>query len=82
MTAWRKQAACRDEEPELFFPIGDGAKFQQQIEDAKWVCSLCPVRSECLEFAIEHKSLGIYGGMDEEDRRKLIRRRSRQRASA
>lgn len=82
MTAWMERMACRDEDPELFFPLGEGRGCQQQIEDAKWICSLCPVRTQCLDLALKTKAVGIFAGTDEEDRRKLRRRLSRQRARA
>lgn len=80
--AWRESAACLDEDPELFFPIGEGGKFQQQIEEAKWICSLCDVREECLAFAVERPQLGIWGGADEDERKSIRRRASRKRVSA
>ena len=40
---WRHKAACRDEDPELFFPIGNTGPALMQIEEAKLVCHRCPV---------------------------------------
>ena len=40
---WRHRAACRDEDPELFFPIGNTGPALLQIEEAKAVCRRCPV---------------------------------------
>ena len=42
---WRHDAACRDEDPELFFPIGNTGPALLQIEEAKQVCRRCPVSS-------------------------------------
>jgi hypothetical protein len=39
---WRCQAACRTEEPELFFPIGVSGPALDQLADAKSVCHRCP----------------------------------------
>ncbi len=76
---WRAKAICLDEDPELFFPIGTTGPALDQIKQAKEVCARCPVRQECLEWALDnHQSAGIWGGLDEEERR--ILRRSRQRA--
>ena len=40
---WRHEAACRDEDPELFFPIGNTGPALMQIEEAKAVCRRCSV---------------------------------------
>ena len=68
---WRTQAACRNLDPELFFPLGTNA---QQIEQAKQVCGACAVRAECLEFAlVTNQDHGVWGGASEDERRKLRR---------
>lgn len=72
---WRRDAACLDEDPELFF-AGDDAS----VAAAKQVCARCPVRSECLETALAVNEMhGVWGGMAEGERRRLIRRRRRER---
>ena len=40
---WRHRAACRDEDPELFFPIGNTGPALLQIEEARAVCRRCEV---------------------------------------
>jgi WhiB family redox-sensing transcriptional regulator len=50
---WRHRAICRDEDPELFFPIGNTGPALLQIEQAKAVCRRCPVVSQCLAWALE-----------------------------
>jgi WhiB family transcriptional regulator, redox-sensing transcriptional regulator len=79
---WRRDAACRGEDPNLFFPAttttGSSATTQlaDQTEAAKAFCRTCPVREECLEFAlINNQEAGIWGGLDEDERRKLRRDR-------
>ncbi|MFH8597348.1 WhiB family transcriptional regulator [Streptomyces rimosus] len=80
---WWEQAACLDEDPELFFPVGVTGPAAQQQADAKAVCRQCPVTSECLEWALETgQNHGIWGGTDEEERRKLRSRRQRKRWAA
>lgn len=75
---WRADAACRDEDPELFFPLGDTGPALMQIEEAKAVCRSCIVVSECLTWAVESgQDSGIWGGMSEMERRSLRRRGSR-----
>ncbi|MEI8081153.1 MAG: WhiB family transcriptional regulator [Actinomycetes bacterium] len=72
---WRHKAACRDEDPELFFPIGDTGPALIQIEEAKQVCRACGVVDSCLQWSIEtSQEAGIWGGLSEGDRR-LVRRR-------
>lgn len=78
---WRHSAACRDEEPELFFPIGNTGPALQQIDDAKQVCQSCEVQEACLNWAIESgQDAGVWGGLSEDERRSLKRRRARERA--
>ncbi|MBK6761790.1 MAG: WhiB family transcriptional regulator [Micrococcales bacterium] len=75
---WRADAACRDEDPELFFPLGDSGPALLQIEDAKTVCRTCTVASDCLTWALESgQEAGIWGGMSEAERRSLRRRSAR-----
>ena len=70
---WRGQAACRDEDPELFFPVhGGGPLRDAQVAEAKRVCARCPVRSACLAEALQRIPYGVVGGLDEGERRQLI----------
>ena len=80
--SWRRDAICRDTDPDLFFPVGTTGHALLQIDRAKQVCGECPVNLECLEYALEtNQDSGIWGGTSEEERR-VIRRRlaGRQRA--
>ncbi|HIV57820.1 MAG TPA: WhiB family transcriptional regulator [Candidatus Stackebrandtia faecavium] len=80
---WRHHAICRDEDPELFFPIGDSGPGLAQIEQAKSVCQRCPVTEECLKWALESgQDAGIWGGMSEDERRSLKRRGGLRRLTA
>ena len=80
MENWRMQAACRDEDPDLFFPIGSTGPALVQTEEAKAVCGECPVLELCLEWAMEHgQDSGVWGGLGEAERRAL-KRRTRRRA--
>ncbi|WP_393063813.1 WhiB family transcriptional regulator [Streptomyces sp. LN549] len=80
MENWRMHAACREEDPDLFFPIGSTGPALVQTEDAKAVCRGCPVREECLRWALENgQDAGVWGGLGETERRAL-KRRSRRRA--
>jgi WhiB family transcriptional regulator, redox-sensing transcriptional regulator len=78
--SWRELAACRTVDPEFFFPIGKTGLAIGEIQRAKSICASCPVRERCLTFALDsHQDFGIWGGLDEEERRLLHReRRARQ----
>ena len=79
MTNWLERAACRDVDPEIFFPTGVGVLTARQVVRAKAVCQRCPVRAECLRWAQFHASGdGVWGGLDAEERRELRRRRAEQ----
>jgi WhiB family transcriptional regulator, redox-sensing transcriptional regulator len=80
-TDWRRRALCRDEDPELFFPIGTTGPAERQVEEAKSVCRRCAVRSDCLTWAIDTgQEHGVWGGLGEDERRALRRQQVRQRA--
>jgi WhiB family redox-sensing transcriptional regulator len=76
MTDFREMAECRDVDPELFFPVGaQGARlYDAQVARAKAVCAGCPVRRECLLYALnEGLVYGVYGGTDGPERAGLLR---------
>src|SRR6476620_3519294 len=78
---WRHKAVCRDEDPELFFPVGNSGPALAQIADAKLVCNRCPVTTECLTWALDSgQDAGVWGGMSEDERRALKRRNARTKA--
>jgi len=61
---WRHRAACLDEDPELFFPIGNTGPAILQIDEAKAVCRRCEVVDTCLKWAIESgQDAGVWGGL-------------------
>jgi WhiB family redox-sensing transcriptional regulator len=69
---WRENAACRDTNPDLFFPVGTTGPAIEQIEQAKAVCCQCEAQGACLEFAlVTNQDSGVWGGTSEEERRKL-----------
>ncbi|MEU7896236.1 MULTISPECIES: WhiB family transcriptional regulator [Nonomuraea] len=80
---WRHRAACRDVDPELFFPIGNTGPALMQIEEAKQVCRSCSAVDSCLKWALESgQDAGVWGGLSEDERRALKRRTARARARA
>ncbi|MGW3161082.1 WhiB family transcriptional regulator [Streptomyces sp. NPDC001089] len=67
---WGARAACRTRDPEELFVEG------ATQNDAKAVCTACPVRTECLAHALDRRiEHGVWGGMTERERRALLRRR-------
>lgn len=75
VTDWRDTAACKDSEPNLFFPIGSTGSAVDQIEAAKAICVECSVREECLNYALEtNQEAGVWGGYAEDERRRLRKR--------
>lgn len=73
---WHADAACRGSwvDPELFFPVAMVGKFHdEQVAAAKRVCSGCPVRAQCLEWALAcDDAFAILGGLTAEERRRLL----------
>lgn len=75
---WRDDAACREEDPETWFPIGTTGEALLQIEEAKAVCRRCPVMEACGEWALTtRQDAGVWGGMSEAERRSIRKRRGR-----
>jgi len=72
---WRNHAAClHADDPELWFPIGDTPPAKTQTQKAQKICFACPVIQACGMFALtERIEYGIYGGMDEAERRRVLR---------
>jgi WhiB family redox-sensing transcriptional regulator len=82
-TWWVELARCRDEDPDLFFPIGTSEAATAQTEHAITICRQCPVRPECLEWSLDScQDAGVWGGFGEEDRRQIRRIRRRHAASS
>jgi hypothetical protein len=78
--AWIAKAACLGSGIEKIFP---GRGELNKVDAIKAVCSVCPVREDCLEYAIVNAELfGIWGGMTEMDRRKMRRQYNKQKRTA
>jgi WhiB family redox-sensing transcriptional regulator len=70
--AWQRRSLCRFEDPELFFPIGDGGPALGQIAEAEAVCEQCPVIRTCRAWALDHREGdGMWGGLSEHERRTI-----------
>jgi WhiB family redox-sensing transcriptional regulator len=70
---WRDDSACRDADPDLFFPQGSAAPAKIQIEKAKQICLRCPVTQPCLHVALSTGQHGVWGGLDDDERGQLRR---------
>jgi WhiB family redox-sensing transcriptional regulator len=77
---WQLEAACRGEDASLFFAPNYFEKREEKLAreaKAKAFCARCPVREECLEYALRiREPHGIWGGMNEFERRQLLRERA------
>jgi len=72
-SAWQYRAACRGADPDLFFP-----QQGESADPARRVCARCPVRAQCLEYALANAIWhGVWGGLAERERRELRTRRLR-----
>jgi WhiB family transcriptional regulator, redox-sensing transcriptional regulator len=73
---WRADAACREIDIDVFFAVDETRQ-----REAIAVCETCPVRQECLEYAITaREQYGVWGGVREQDRKRLVRARRREAA--
>ncbi|KQW02692.1 hypothetical protein ASD08_44965 [Streptomyces sp. Root369] len=69
-TDWGDRGLCKSADPDELFVEGAAQN------RAKAVCTGCPVRTECLAYALDQRiEHGIWGGMTERERRALLRRR-------
>ena len=75
---WYGQAVCYGASGDLFFEEG----VRRLVIEAKSYCVRCPVRIDCLEFAIKHEEIGVWGGLTTTERRRERRRRIRLRGSS
>lgn len=67
---WAAYAACRTVDPGVFFPESDTG-----TETAVRICRGCPVMQECRDWALDTRvRYGIWGGLTERDRRRMLRR--------
>jgi len=70
---WRNRGACNGLDPAVFFPDSE-----ENAEEAKSICAECVVRLSCLEHALAVRERdGVWGGLTEKERRRMIRQRRR-----
>lgn len=76
---WSSRAACGDRRDDLFFPTGTTGPAEAQTQAAKALCARCPVCQECLQWALDTaQDHGVWGGLAEEERRRMRRRPGRE----
>jgi WhiB family redox-sensing transcriptional regulator len=74
---WHGRGTCVGEDPDVFFPShGDPGT------EARKVCTACTVREQCLDYAVVADEFGIWGGLDQQERRNLRKRRQRRQKAA
>jgi WhiB family redox-sensing transcriptional regulator len=70
-TDWMIKGKCKDLDPAIFFPndwVG--------VQVAQRICAECPVKSPCLEYALQNRvDHGVWGGASERERRRILRKR-------
>lgn len=74
---WRDRAACRDIDPDLFFPVATGGSSLAQEARALAVCRTCTVRAPCLRFAMDTREDGVWGGTTAAERNDALRNLTR-----
>jgi predicted RecB family nuclease len=81
VTTWKSYGACRNlEDRSVFFP--DPKLGHRAAEPAKRICASCFVRAQCLDAALEHHEMGVWGGTTEKERRMIQARYIRRKALA
>ena len=70
---WRNRGACNGLDPAVFFPDSE-----ENAGEAKSICAECAVRLSCREHALAVRERdGVWGGLTEKERRRIIRQRRR-----
>jgi len=81
-SSWQLRAACRGEDSTYFFaPSYFEKRWEKDAREAvaKAICRRCPVLDECREYALQvREAHGIWGGLNEMERRALLRQQGRQ----
>jgi WhiB family redox-sensing transcriptional regulator len=76
--SWRVRAKCRGDNAVFFFaPPHFERKDEKDAREgaARALCNACPVRQDCLDYAMEvQEPHGIWGGLNELERRRLRKR--------
>lgn len=76
MSDWQDRAACRDTDPEQWFP--QKSTDPKAVQKLRQFCHECPVEAECLQHALTHKEEGFWGGLLERERKRILKNKPRQ----
>lgn len=82
---WQYQGKCRTTGDEVFFhPEGErGSNRRRRDAAAKAICETCPVIQQCREHALRvREPYGVWGGLTEDERTRIIAERERFGATA
>lgn len=75
---WQARAECRGPHAVVFFPPSHVERKEERLareRAAKAICRPCSVRQECLEYALRiREPHGIWGGLNEAERKQLLDR--------
>lgn len=75
-TEWQQRGLCRAVDSEVFFPpmhFEHKPEREAREAKAKAICNGCPVRIECLTWALEvREPHGVWGGASEGDRKQML----------
>ena len=75
---WRSEGACLAADPDLFFPAAADAEAAQETARARRICAGCPVKRQCLDYAMQTgEPTGIWGGTTPQERNAVLRHRTR-----
>jgi len=76
--AWQPVALCRGNHSHLFFPPNTAERKDERERReirARSICGVCPVKGQCLDYAMEiREPYGIWGGLTESERRTILAR--------
>ena len=77
---WQVKAACRGPQAAVFFPPSHSERKDERLgreRAAKAICKTCPVKRDCLDYAIRiREPHGIWGGLNEVERKQMLERRA------
>jgi WhiB family transcriptional regulator, redox-sensing transcriptional regulator len=69
---WQR-AACKDHDPELWFPASESL---DTTAEPRAICWACPIQPECADWALATRQpSGVWGALTTDQRRSLLRTR-------
>jgi WhiB family redox-sensing transcriptional regulator len=74
-----KVAICREIDPEFYF--ASVTQYTNENMEVKKLCNKCPSKAECLDYALETLQVGIWGGTNERERKRIRNKREREKVA-